>query len=316
MAADFVIKQGDSAPVLTDTLTYSDGTAVNLTGATVTFTMRSLTAAAAQIAAAPATVTTPTAGAVSYTFSATDSAVAGNYAANWQVTFPDTSVMTFPTDGYLDIWVEPNLTASAAQQLVGLADAKDYLNIPASDRSHDQKLLRFIAGATPVVEHVTGPIVARQCDEFYDGTGSTHIVLRHRPLLNLLAVSMFQGPTEFPMAIVTTPQAGSIYSCMADTGNRVVRRGPGGSVLPWWVGPQSVHIVYTAGFTAVPENVRLGTLELLRENYQPTQQGGHPQFGAAQDPDAALDRALAVGYFMSPRVRAMLGPNRRHPSIF
>lgn len=30
---DFAIKQGDVLPVLSDTLTYSDGTSVNLTGA-------------------------------------------------------------------------------------------------------------------------------------------------------------------------------------------------------------------------------------------------------------------------------------------
>jgi hypothetical protein len=33
--ADFTIKQGDTSPSLTDTLTYSDGTTVNLTGASV-----------------------------------------------------------------------------------------------------------------------------------------------------------------------------------------------------------------------------------------------------------------------------------------
>ena len=41
--ADFTIRKGDTRPILTDTLTYSDGSTVNLTGSSVKFVMRALT---------------------------------------------------------------------------------------------------------------------------------------------------------------------------------------------------------------------------------------------------------------------------------
>ena len=67
MAADFTIKQGDVLPVLNDTLTYSDGSAVNLTSATVKFIMRSLTATLPTVNTT-ATVVSATAGTVKYSF--------------------------------------------------------------------------------------------------------------------------------------------------------------------------------------------------------------------------------------------------------
>ena len=56
---DFVIKKGDVRPVLSSTLTYADGSSVNLTGATVRFVMRAQTAISPTTNAA-ATITTAT----------------------------------------------------------------------------------------------------------------------------------------------------------------------------------------------------------------------------------------------------------------
>ena len=113
---DFSIKQGDVLPVLSDTLTYSNGTAVNLTGSTVNFVMRSITAPLPSVNAA-ATIVTPASGTVSYTFTTTDTAVAGRYQATWIVASPGYQVQQFPTDGYLDIAVQENITSAGGQQI-------------------------------------------------------------------------------------------------------------------------------------------------------------------------------------------------------
>ena len=178
--ADFFIKQGDTLPVLTDTLTYSNGTAVNLAGASVTFVMRAMTANATTTNAT-ATVTNAATGAISYTFTATDTATAGMYMANWLVTFGGGALMTFPTDGYIEINVEQNLTTPGGAQLMSLTEAKGYLNIPSSDRTRDTKLLQFLSELTPVIEFYTGPIIQRPVSEIYDGSGP-FISLRNRPV--------------------------------------------------------------------------------------------------------------------------------------
>ena len=64
--ADFVAKQGDSQPTWADTLTYSTGAAVNLSGAAVTFLMRSATMTVPFTLTGTVTVTNAVAGQVSY----------------------------------------------------------------------------------------------------------------------------------------------------------------------------------------------------------------------------------------------------------
>lgn len=311
---DLVIRQGDTTPALTQTILDANGNVLNLSGATVTFIMRSLTATAPQVNAT-ASIVDAGAGKVSYSWAANDTATAGLFQAVFRVTgLSGGGTYTHPNDGYLDIWIEDNLTSDTGQLLVSVADAKDYLGFSSTDRTRDQKLTRFIRAIRPVVELITGPVLPKFYDEWYPG-GHHSIVLRHRPVLSVQAVSNYLGAVEFPFMIVQDPQHGTVYSCMLDTGGVVVRRGPGGSFLSFWGGPQAVHIEYTAGLPSIPENVRLGTLELIRVNYQETQQGGRRSFGGVDVVDDIAGERPAMGYLVPNRVREMLQPTRRAPSI-
>lgn len=118
MDADWTTKQGDSALSFDDTLTYSDGTAVNLTGATTTFVMQGLTSDVPLTLTGAVTVTDITHGGVSFQPTAADTAAAGSYMANWHVVFADTTIMTFPTNGYLWVEVQPSIAGQS-----GLTDS-------------------------------------------------------------------------------------------------------------------------------------------------------------------------------------------------
>lgn len=72
-------------PLLTDTIT-SSAVAVNLTGSTVTFSMRSADSAALKVSAASATVVTAAEGTVSYAWAAVDVDTVGEYSCFWSVT--------------------------------------------------------------------------------------------------------------------------------------------------------------------------------------------------------------------------------------
>ena len=76
--------------------------------------------------------------------------------------------------------------------------------------------------------------------------------------------------------------------------------------------PQSVHVVYEAGQAVVPPNVYEATLELIRVNYQTTQQVGRGRRTVADDQEPTGPH---LGFFMPNRVRELLGPTRRAPSI-
>lgn len=98
----FAIKQGDRLPLLNATLVDSDGAAVNLTGASVRFLMRN--EAGTVVVNQAATVVSAASGTVRYSWGATDTATAGVYNAEFEVTV-DSLKRTFPTQGYLRVTV-------------------------------------------------------------------------------------------------------------------------------------------------------------------------------------------------------------------
>ena len=98
----FFIKRGDTSPSIIYVLSPSE---VDLTGATVRFNMRSK-AGAIQINRASAVIVTasgtPT---VRYNWQAGNTAVAGVYEAEFEVTYASTAVETFPNDVHIIVAV-------------------------------------------------------------------------------------------------------------------------------------------------------------------------------------------------------------------
>ncbi len=316
MAADLTISQGATTPALAQTITDASGNVVNLTGGTVTFLMRQLSSSALTVNAA-ATILSPSAGTVQYSWSATDTATAGMYMGQFHCVLSGGGTYDFPNAGYLEIEVQENLSL-ASQQLVTVANVKDVLNFDSTNRVHDTKILRWINAVRPVVEAITGPVIQQDFDEWYDG-GQYWIMLRHTPstgygtspVLILKFVSAYIGPIEYPFSLVNNPVVGSIYTAELDTYSRVVRRGPGGGIIPFPNMLQSVHIAYTAGQSSVPDNVAEATLELIRHNYQATAQALRGNRARGEEVEAP-----PVGFFVPGKVRELLAPNRRAPSVF
>jgi len=192
--------------------------------------------------------------------------------------------------------------------LVTLAETRAHLNFTA-DTSHDTELQGFIDDVQPVIEDIVGPVVNATFDEWYDG-GAQVISLRHRPIVSVTSVTEYVGTSTYPLTQIATPDLGSTYSYTFEPGGRLIRRSSGG-LRAFASGAGNVHVVYVAGRAAVPANVRLATLELIRHLYQLSQQGGRPSFGAAGEEGPWAPAGFAV----PTRVIELLSPNRRHPSI-
>lgn len=90
------IKRGDTARTLTDTLTI-DGTAIDLTGATVVLVWDDGTT----ITRKSANIVSAVAGTVSYVLTSADTLTAKTVRLEWEVTFPTAAVLTIPSDGYI-----------------------------------------------------------------------------------------------------------------------------------------------------------------------------------------------------------------------
>lgn len=101
--ATFTIKKNDTSPALEYTLS----PAVDLTGASVRFHMRSRGGALKVDAAA--SITTPTPGIVQYDFLAVDTDTVGTYEAEFEVTYADNTIETFPNSGYLIVNISDDI---------------------------------------------------------------------------------------------------------------------------------------------------------------------------------------------------------------
>jgi hypothetical protein len=316
--AEFIAKQGDNGPAWIDVLSYSDRKIANLQGCSVKFVMRNFSSRAPVILTGETEIVNPLEGEVLFYPSVSDTSLAGNYMAVWIVTYPSGRQMTFPTEGYREIRIEPSLTAES-RQLVNLTDVKNYLNIQANDYTHDSKLIKLIEAITPLVENVTGPIIPKIFEEWHMG-GNYFISLRRRPssgygtspVLTLMACSEYRGPIEYPLSIIQNPAEGTIYSCMLESRAGVVeRRTSGGGVMAFPPMANSVHVVYQSGQETVPANVLQGALEAVRINWQTTQNVGR---GALAQADI-LEGGPPMGFFLPRRVYDLLSPTKRAPPI-
>jgi hypothetical protein len=101
-SSTFYWKRHDTAPVIQCILEDSSGNAIDLTGASIKFIM-AVTVGGTALGGTGTIVGSPTLGTVSYQPTSTDTAAAGTYLAEWEVTFASGKKETFPDPGYLTV---------------------------------------------------------------------------------------------------------------------------------------------------------------------------------------------------------------------
>jgi len=104
----FRIKTNDTGPVLSVTLTDANGNGIGLAGASARFHMKAFGATSLKIDA-PATIIDDVNGVVKYDWLAGDTDTAGTYYGEIEVTYADTTVETFPNNGYFTIIIKEDL---------------------------------------------------------------------------------------------------------------------------------------------------------------------------------------------------------------
>ena len=92
----FSLKVGDTAPLLTAVISYSDGTLPDLTGASATFAMRD----SSGVVVIPETACTVAVGTneVSYAWLASDTDTAGEYTGEFTIITAGSKITTFPSE--------------------------------------------------------------------------------------------------------------------------------------------------------------------------------------------------------------------------
>jgi len=103
----FTIKQNDTSPALQATLRDANGLGVLLTGATIRLHMVPLNGGTTLDKAM--TIVNATQGIVRYNWVAGDTATVGTYSIEFEVTYSDGSVETFPNNDNLVVVITPEL---------------------------------------------------------------------------------------------------------------------------------------------------------------------------------------------------------------
>ena len=103
----FNIKQNDTSPSLQAILKDASGTAISLTGASVRFHMKALDGTVKVDAAM--TITDTSGGVVQYDWQTGDTDTVGSYSVEFEVTYGDSTIETFPNN--------QNLTISVVREL-------------------------------------------------------------------------------------------------------------------------------------------------------------------------------------------------------
>ena len=98
----FYIKQNDTVPSIRATLQNGNGDPIDLINATVRFHMRAIGASNTTVDA-DATILNAASGIVQYNWTADDTDTIGSYQAEFEVTYPDATVETFPNNGYIRV---------------------------------------------------------------------------------------------------------------------------------------------------------------------------------------------------------------------
>lgn len=106
MVEIFRIKRNDTSPSLTYHLRPSS---VDISGATVVFNMSNKAGNVAVLRAPVAIVKASGGAVVRYDWQAGDTATAGEYLAEFEVTYADGAVETFPNDDYLIVPIKKDL---------------------------------------------------------------------------------------------------------------------------------------------------------------------------------------------------------------
>lgn len=203
--------------------------------------------------------------------------------------------------------------------LVTLADVHTHLQIPLSNTTYDTQLQGFIDAATAYVQFQTGPIINQTYTEVHSGGGPT-IVLDNPPLISVTSVIEYIGLSAYTLNPAELGTDGGFYAYSIDDPNAGIlcRRYAGGLAGSFAPGYRNIAVVYTAGLTSVPGDVRMAVLEDLRGLFTQTQYGGPSasfggDIGDTSQDDWNESMNNPVGSF--PRLAALLQGPSRTPSL-
>jgi hypothetical protein len=185
----------------------------------------------------------------------------------------------------LDVW------PADPQFLIPLEEVIAGLQLPAnSDPARIQDLRLYLAAATPVIEDITGPMLAATKTYTVWGGGST-VILPHLPT-QILGITHNGAP---------------VLDYVPDLASGLIYAGSRSAVTSFGAG--ELVITYRIGSAVIPPNIRLAARELVRFWWQGGMQGSGGGNVRSARPEA--DTFTPSGFAVPRRVMELCGPHEQ-----
>ena len=151
---------------------------------------------------------------------------------------------------------------SASGNLCSIDDVKTYLGLSGSD--HDTQLTALVANASEAIESFCRrKFTQTDYTEYHDGMGSGILLLDHHPAQSVTEVKI-DANRDFDNADALDPDDTVTYG---DEGLIQLVSG----TFP--AGVRNVRVIYSAGYTSVPDDVAQGCIQLAAAWFHRGRQG-------------------------------------------
>lgn len=171
--------------------------------------------------------------------------------------------------------------------VIDVEDVKTHLNITAD--THDVQLQAMLDGAEAAIAQKCGPLSATPVTETCTG-GGTGLVLRQTPVVSLTSVTPLNGSAYASDAVDVDESAGVVEFVSG-------QRFPAGRY----------EVAYVAGRGALPADLKLGVLELVRHTWE-TRRG--PTRRPGSDPSETYSNTIPGAAHAFPfRVTELISPH-------
>lgn len=227
---------------------------------------------------------------------ATDLTQLGHYAFAWTSTGPGAGVSS---PGDFDVY-DPFEVA-----VLPLQDAKDTLNIAASNTQYDDEIAVFVATIESALERITGgPLVTRAVrDRVRVGHNYRSLVLESRPVVSVTAI-----------IDIASGSALEIDDIDVDLNAGIIRRK---LQWPFWAWGPFYYVDYKAGWgTSLPPAFNVAARVLLQHLWE-IQLGPsvRPSMGGGSSGLATGWRDIGPGFAIPNRVLEIMAPYSTQSSI-
>lgn len=150
----------------------------------------------------------------------------------------------------------------APNALIDLESVKEYLQIPDSDTSNDNFLIRKINAMSILAQqYMNRDLKSQSYTEDLQGNNRQYLILRNYPLVSVESVSFFDNVLDSSQYDVDDycKSRGMIYKETGWTANDFLI-GIGGDPVP---GKKIIQVQYTAGYETIPADIQDAIIDLV-----------------------------------------------------